>query len=65
MTILTPEQRQAVERAGAAPVRITDPESNTAYVLLRADLYERLRALVDPGEAPNPETMYPFIDYGL
>jgi len=45
MTTLTPELREAVELAGDQPVEITDPETNTAYVLLKADVYRRLREL--------------------
>jgi hypothetical protein len=38
---LTPEQRQ--ELTGAEPARAVDPETNAEYVLVRADLYERLK----------------------
>jgi len=38
MTTLTPELRQAIEMAGDQPLEITDPQTNTAYVLLKADV---------------------------
>ncbi len=50
MTTLTPELRQAVELAGDRPVEITDPQTKTDYVLLKADVYRRLRELVDEEE---------------
>jgi hypothetical protein len=48
MTIpLSEEQRQTIERTPAEPLTLVDAVSNTAYVLLRADLYERLKAALD------------------
>jgi hypothetical protein len=47
MTTLTPEQRKLVEKAGTQPVRLEDPETRQAYVLLRADVYDRLREAID------------------
>jgi hypothetical protein len=42
MDTLTPELRQAVEQAGDSPVRLMDPETNRAYVLVSADVFDRL-----------------------
>jgi hypothetical protein len=42
METLTPELKQAVEQARGSPVRLIDPESHHAYVLIDADVYERL-----------------------
>ena len=47
MTTLTPELRKAVEEAGDQPVEIIDPETQRRYVLLRADVYERLHSLFE------------------
>jgi hypothetical protein len=44
---LTAEQRQVVEAARGKPVEVIDPETTRAYVLLSAELYERLRHLVE------------------
>ena len=43
MTTLTAELRQEIEKAGDQPVRIEDPETHARYVLLRAEVYDRLR----------------------
>ncbi len=47
LTGLTPEQRRLVEEAGDRPVRIEDPEMHQAYVLIRADVYERVRDVLE------------------
>jgi hypothetical protein len=43
---LTPELKQAVEKAGDEPVRVHDPETHIAYVLIKEDLYRALREVV-------------------
>jgi hypothetical protein len=58
---LTPEQRQAVQRADR-PIRILDPDSRREYVLLRADLYERMRQVVE-AEVVDP-SFYEFEEPG-
>jgi hypothetical protein len=45
MTDLTEEQRRELE--GQGPARVRDPRTGETYVLVRADVYERLRAIVD------------------
>ena len=42
METLTPELRQAVEQAGDSPVRLMDPETHRAYVLVSAEVFEQL-----------------------
>ena len=42
MDTLTPELRQAVLQAGDSPVRLMDPETHRAYVLVSAEIFERL-----------------------
>jgi hypothetical protein len=42
MDTLTPELRQAVEQAGDSPVRLMDPETHRAYVLVSAEIFERM-----------------------
>jgi hypothetical protein len=54
MTAMTPELRRAIEEAGESPPRVVDPVTNTDYVLLRADVYERLRALIEPDDGLGP-----------
>jgi PHD/YefM family antitoxin component YafN of YafNO toxin-antitoxin module len=46
MTI-TPELRQTVDAAGGEPVCLKDPETRHAYVLLKAEDYERIREVLD------------------
>jgi hypothetical protein len=43
---LTPEQRQAIERAGDEPVRIEDPETKRTYLLVKEEVYRSMEALV-------------------
>jgi hypothetical protein len=43
---LTPELKQAVEKAGDEPVRVEDPETHTAYVVIKEALYRQLREVV-------------------
>jgi hypothetical protein len=42
---LTPELKQAVLEAGDEPVRVEDPETHTAYLIVREDIYRRMHAL--------------------
>ncbi len=37
MATLTPEQRQKIRRAGEEPVRLSDPGTQTEYVILKAE----------------------------
>jgi len=53
MTALTPGLRQEIEKAGGNPVRLEDPETNTSYVLLRADEYHRLKPHLGCVISPN------------
>jgi hypothetical protein len=60
MITLTDEQHQAIEDAGGSPVRVEDPSTKTTYVLLTADLYERIRALVESDD-PDPSEFAPLM----
>jgi hypothetical protein len=54
MIELDTEQRQAI--AQGLPVRIIDPVTHAAYVLVRAEDYERVaEALPRPVDQPNPD----------
>ena len=46
MTI-TPEQRHEIDQVGA--VRVEDAETHAAYVILRADVYEQIKSLLENG----------------
>ena len=47
MTTITTEIREAIEQAGEQPVRLADPETNLVYIIVRAEVYERMCALCD------------------
>jgi hypothetical protein len=59
VTTITSEIRQAIEQAGEQPVQLTDPETNSVYVIVRAELYERMRALSDGFDIRDA---YPLMD---
>jgi hypothetical protein len=48
MIELTEQQQQTLDRE--QPPRLIDPRNNTAYVLVRADVFERLKDLVEDAE---------------
>jgi PHD/YefM family antitoxin component YafN of YafNO toxin-antitoxin module len=47
MATITPEQRQEIEKAGEQPVVLTDPNTNSAYYLIRAELYHEIREVLE------------------
>jgi hypothetical protein len=49
MLELTQQQQQALD-ASAEPPRLIDPRTNKTYVLLGANVYERLRHLLEGDE---------------
>jgi hypothetical protein len=57
---LTREQRQAIQRGSVRPPRLKDPLTGQDYVLLHADVYERVRYLVE--DEFEPREAYPFVD---
>jgi hypothetical protein len=52
MMVLSPEQRRMVDGADDRPVPIIDPETRQTYLIVKAEVFERLRALreeeIDP-----------------
>jgi hypothetical protein len=50
MATITPEQRREIEQAGEKPVELTDPSTNTAYVLVRADVFKRMQEIMEDEE---------------
>ena len=55
MTELTEEQRQEVRQANGKATRAIDPESKQEYVLIRAELYERIKTLLYDDSDWTPE----------
>jgi hypothetical protein len=59
MTTNLPDNlRQAVDERGGAPVYIVDAATKANYVLMRAEQFEKIRAIAD-GE--DVEAMYPLL----
>ena len=50
MIILSPEQRRAIGEAGDRPVPIVDPETHRTYLIIRAEVYNRLRTALEAEE---------------
>jgi hypothetical protein len=48
MIELTQEQRRNLDAPG--PVQVRDPQTNETYVLVRTEVYERLKALLQEGD---------------
>jgi hypothetical protein len=51
MLELTPAQRREIRESGEAPLHVADPETHAEYVVLKRELYERMRRVfeeVDP-----------------
>ena len=46
MIELTQQQHEALSQNGAEPVRAIDPATKAEYVLIRAELYDRLKSLL-------------------
>jgi hypothetical protein len=44
---MTPEQKQAVDHAGDAPVVLKDPETQEFYVIVKEETYRRLAKIVE------------------
>jgi hypothetical protein len=56
--ILTLEQKQALEQGSAVPVSIDDTEC----VVVRRDIYERVKRIVYDDSELDPEEAYPLIE---
>jgi hypothetical protein len=56
MIAMSPELRKAVEQAGEAPVELSDPVTQIAYVVVRADTYQKMCAR---SEASEVKGLYP------
>lgn len=55
-TEITPQQRQAIN-ATSGPVELFDPETNQQFVLIRAEMYERLKSALDLSEPTEAERL--------
>jgi hypothetical protein len=59
MTTITPEIREAIAQAGEQPVELSDPETNSVYIIVRVEVDERLRAHQDDLQIRDA---YPLMD---
>ncbi len=55
MLSIPKELRQAVSASHDRPVRLTDPETHVEYVLLKADMYDRIRGLLAGDASLTPD----------
>jgi hypothetical protein len=59
--ILTREQKRALEQGDAVPVCIDDTEC----VVVRRDIYERVKRIIHDHSPVDPEETYPLIEATL
>ena len=56
---LSEELCQAIAEQPERPLQVEDPQTHIRYVLVRADLYERLQqAIDDDAREPDPRAFY-------
>jgi D-alanine-D-alanine ligase-like ATP-grasp enzyme len=58
---LSDDLRQAIEESGGGPVYIVDAKTNASYVVIRAEQYQSLAALLADAEGFDPSELYPLI----
>jgi hypothetical protein len=58
---LTEQQQQAIKAHPDAPVELMDPTTHSRYVLIPAETYERIKALLTTDEF-HIEEGYPLMD---
>jgi hypothetical protein len=59
-TKLSDDLRQALEQEGG-PVHLVDAATNERYVIMRAEQYEKAKALFEE-EAFDPRELYPLVE---
>lgn len=62
--VLTDEQRRALASRAGEPVRVMDPQTNTAYVLLREDRYQELASQGGPAPRGEAERLFLLREFG-
>jgi len=62
-TMLSDDLRQAIEKEGGTPIHLVDAATNAQYVLLRADQYEKVKAIFQHEDRDfDSREAYPFIE---
>lgn len=65
MTVpLTEPLQQAIDEQPGEPLRLVDPRTQTAYVLLQADIYERVRTLIEGEDLTAEEKLFLLAESG-
>jgi len=62
MIEITKEQRQAVKEHPDKPVPLVDPETRQTFILLRTEVYERLKRLLYDDSEFLIQDAYPLLD---
>jgi hypothetical protein len=66
MTIrLTEEQWASVVQERGVPVRVSDPAESATFVLVRADAYERFKALFEDDPVTEQERLFQLRQFGV
>jgi len=58
MTTITPEQRLAVSEAGDSPVELGDPDTGDSFILVRAEVYRKMRELIAEDESGSDQAAW-------
>jgi hypothetical protein len=64
MSIQLTEEQWATVRGDQLPVRVNDPGQNEAFVLVRADVYERFKALFEEDPVTEQERLFQLQQFG-
>jgi hypothetical protein len=59
---LTPEMRDAITEHPGQPIYVVDAESQAKYVLIPADTYQKVQALIYDDSEPNPDEFLPLAE---
>jgi hypothetical protein len=58
MIELTKKQQRDLSQSAESPPRVLDPATQTEYVLIRADLYERICTMVGNDDLDAPDVNF-------
>ena len=61
---LTEPMQQALDERPGQPLWMVDPRTQTAYVLLHADLYDRVQTLVEEADLSPEEKLFLLAESG-
>jgi hypothetical protein len=62
-TKLSDDLRQAIEKGDGSPLLIVDADTNLRYVLMRAEQYEKVKAVFEHDDRDfDPREAYPFVE---